>query len=260
MNEITALRPEIYIVSRYNFSGSGNSIYEPFDDGIARRRTRCHGKAMEVAVMSLSARDQQSLDDIADSLADAAPKLAGMLATFTRLTSDEEMPADEEVAVVRPVTRGAPGLFRRSALRRTPSALWILAAIAMLAIAAAISVAASRGARGNGCVTSWPMACDSPAPIHSSRGPTPATAPDRVPPATASDQAPATAPDRVPPATATDQAPATASDHAPPAAVRPFPAAHPPVARPTSGIYIVLRYGSVATGLPFPRRLRGNGK
>jgi hypothetical protein len=50
---------------------------------------------MEVAVTSLSARDQQMLEDIEDGLVGSAPKLAAMLAMFTRLTSNEEMPAAE---------------------------------------------------------------------------------------------------------------------------------------------------------------------
>jgi pimeloyl-ACP methyl ester carboxylesterase len=56
-----------------------------------RRRplgTQSPGKAMEAAVMSLSAREQQALDSIEDGLSGADPKLASLLATFTRLTAE----------------------------------------------------------------------------------------------------------------------------------------------------------------------------
>jgi len=114
--------------------------------------------------MGLSARDQQALDGIEDGLAGSAPKLAAMLATFTRLTSGEEMPADEAVTAVRLNTRGVRRL-RQSDFQRAVPALWMLIAIAVLAIA----LAASRGGSGNGCITSWHVACCSPALAHSSR-------------------------------------------------------------------------------------------
>lgn len=55
------------------------------------RRTLSYGKAMEVAAMSLSAREEQILGSIEDGLACSDPKLAWMLATFTRLASGEEI-------------------------------------------------------------------------------------------------------------------------------------------------------------------------
>ena len=42
--------------------------------------------------MSLSAQERQALDFMAEGLADSAPELASLLATFTRLTSGEQMP------------------------------------------------------------------------------------------------------------------------------------------------------------------------
>lgn len=196
--------------------------------------------------MSLSARDQQSLDDIADSLANSAPKLAAMLATFTRLTSGEEMPTGEEVAAVRPATRGARRLFHGSALQPAAPVLWMLIAIAVLAIA----VAAGRGGRGDGCVKSWAVACGNPAPIHSSR-PTPKTATDQpspavphpVPPAVVSPLSavvvhplPPAVVYSLPPAIAHPFSPAVVYPHSAaiahplsPAAVRPLPAARGPV-------------------------------
>jgi hypothetical protein len=119
---------------------------------------------MEVAVMSLSAREQHALGGIEDGLARSDPKLAAMLATFTRLTSGEEMPAGEEVTAVRPDTRGLRRLFRWPGVRYTVPLLWMLIAIAVIAFA----VAASRGGGRIGCLKSWTVACVSPVPAHSS--------------------------------------------------------------------------------------------
>ena len=49
--------------------------------------------------MSLSAWEQQALDSIKDGLASSDPTLAARLAIFTRLASDEEMPAREKIQV-----------------------------------------------------------------------------------------------------------------------------------------------------------------
>ena len=57
--------------------------------------------------MSLSERDQQALDGIEDGLAGSTPKLAAMLATFTRLTAGEEMPSEGVTAVTADIPAGA---------------------------------------------------------------------------------------------------------------------------------------------------------
>jgi hypothetical protein len=58
--------------------------------------------------MSLGARERQALDRMADDLACSDPRLAALLATFSGLTSGEEMPACEEVrAGWRRYARGA---------------------------------------------------------------------------------------------------------------------------------------------------------
>ena len=88
-----------------------------------------------------------------------------MLATFTRLTSDEEIPADEAVSPARREDRGPHALLRRPAALRTGPVLWMLTAIAMLAIA----VVASRSSNGVACVKSWAVACARPAPARSFR-------------------------------------------------------------------------------------------
>jgi hypothetical protein len=53
--------------------------------------------ATEVAVMSLTAREKRALHAIEDRLAGSDPQLASRLATFTRLTSGEQMPAREKI-------------------------------------------------------------------------------------------------------------------------------------------------------------------
>ena len=47
--------------------------------------------------MSLSAWEQQALDSIKDGLVGSDPQLTGLLITFTRLASGEEMPVQEEI-------------------------------------------------------------------------------------------------------------------------------------------------------------------
>lgn len=66
--------------------------------------------------MTLSAWEQHSLDSIQDGLARSDPRLNALLATFTRLVSDEEMPVREKIRA-RP--RRA---LRRSAGGRRPHA------------------------------------------------------------------------------------------------------------------------------------------
>ena len=58
--------------------------------------------------MSLSASEQQALDSIEATLTSSDPKLASLLAIFTRLASGEEMPVRERVRIHRrlQVTRG----------------------------------------------------------------------------------------------------------------------------------------------------------
>jgi hypothetical protein len=148
-------------------------------DGIARRRTRRHGKATEAAVVSLSARDQQALDGIEDDLADSAPELAAMLGTFTQLTSKDQMPVGEEMTVARP---DIPGI--RPGAQRLAPVHCILKAIAVMAIAVtvtAIAMAASSGGDRGECAASWAVTCSRPAPTHSSR-PARKTAAGQAPP------------------------------------------------------------------------------
>jgi hypothetical protein len=129
---------------------------------------------MEVAVMSLSAQDQQdqqALDGMEEDLADSAPELATMLAMFTRLTSSEKMPDGEEMTVARPDTPGIRRLFRPGVQGAAP-VHWILKAIAVMAVAVAvtaIAMVASSGGNGDVCATPWAVTCGRPASAPSSR-------------------------------------------------------------------------------------------
>jgi hypothetical protein len=70
---------------------------------------------MEVTVMSLSAHEQQALDSIGQDLSVSDPELTSLLATFTRLTAGEDMPALEKTQTsARRATRP-----RRHRRRRT---------------------------------------------------------------------------------------------------------------------------------------------
>jgi Protein of unknown function (DUF3040) len=122
---------------------------------------------MEVTVMSLSAREQQALDFIEDRLAGSDPRLASLLATFARLTSDEDMPVREKIrAAGRRDTHGLLRLFRlfrRPGFQRAAPLLWLLITFAMIAVALVLS-----GGRGATCTRSWQVMCTAPVPTGSS--------------------------------------------------------------------------------------------
>jgi hypothetical protein len=120
---------------------------------------------MEVAVMSLSAREQEALSRIERKLSGSDPELAGRLATFARLTSSEAMPACEQL---RAGASGAPGP-KAACVRLTHAlaVLWVLIAMGMIAAAVSLGSGASSGASGGACVRVWPTACagSAPAPV-----------------------------------------------------------------------------------------------
>jgi hypothetical protein len=123
---------------------------------------------MEVAVMSLSAREQEALDRIAAGIASSDSNLAAMLNTFARLTADERMPEGEEV---KPVRRSARQARKpRSRPRRRYSGpvfkgdshlLAYLPAAVILLVTAVIAVTAalSGGGKERGCVQMRGLAC-----------------------------------------------------------------------------------------------------
>jgi hypothetical protein len=122
---------------------------------------------MEVAVMSLSAREQEALGFIESDLVTSDPKPASLLATFARLTSGEEMPGREKIQVARRrSTLGARRLCQRIGVRRAMTLLWLFIALALVVVA--LVVGSVRGTKGT-CTNSWPAMCMAPASAHSPR-------------------------------------------------------------------------------------------
>jgi hypothetical protein len=121
---------------------------------------------MEVAVMSLSAREEQALECIADRLAGSDPGLAAMLATFTRLTSGEEMPAREAVGKAQAHSRAYRKLHspaRRPKGGRAATILWLPTVImlivgTLIAVTAGLTGSTARGA----CTRSLALTCATP--------------------------------------------------------------------------------------------------
>lgn len=114
--------------------------------------------------MSLSAREQEALGRIENRLAESDPELAGRLATFTRLTSGEAMPAREQM---RAGAREAPGPTAVCVrLAHAMAVLWVLIAMGMIATAVSLSGGANRSANRAACVSVWPTACADSAPPH----------------------------------------------------------------------------------------------
>ena len=114
--------------------------------------------------MSLSAREQHELQSIENSLADSDPRLASLLATFTRLTAGEQMPVRERIRAgrrqgpgrrrPRPGARGAAIARppRRVAWRRIGPVLWVLLAIGLIAGALAATGGGGRTCSGSAAV------------------------------------------------------------------------------------------------------------
>ncbi|MGH3254539.1 MAG: DUF3040 domain-containing protein [Streptosporangiaceae bacterium] len=115
--------------------------------------------------MSLSAHEQQALDGIASGLAHSDPRLASLLATFSKLTSGEEMPAREKVRVVRwNALRRARRMYERAGFKRVALVLWLVIGIALVAVALAVS----HGGSGKACVRTLSTACPGVVSVHSS--------------------------------------------------------------------------------------------
>jgi nucleotide-binding universal stress UspA family protein len=137
------------------------------------------GRVKEVPTVSLSAREQQELDSIEDEIAASAPRLASLLATFTRLTAGEELPVRERIkdASRRRGRRRPPFLMSRhhgrSAMSLSLAAvlLWLAVSIALVVTALVIS----RGGNGKGC-TLQGIACAGQAPANAARPAKPSAA------------------------------------------------------------------------------------
>jgi hypothetical protein len=132
--------------------------------------------------MSLSAQEQLALDSIETGLTRSDPKLASLLATFTRLTSGERMPVHERIRPPwsRPARRwhrnprysrlnraGQPasGLCRRLGWEGVMLLLGLTAVIAV----AAVTLITNGGGRGSVCTGSRAFASAQQMPMHSSR-------------------------------------------------------------------------------------------
>jgi hypothetical protein len=125
-------------------------------------------------MMSISEWEQETLESIGDGLVRSAPKLASMLAIFSRLTADEEMPAREPI---RRAARGlatsaaaglmSPGRALRGHLgRQAWRWLWLVVAVALLAMTLTLSY----GTNSSRCSASAITACgQAPAPAHPGR-------------------------------------------------------------------------------------------
>jgi Protein of unknown function (DUF3040) len=127
--------------------------------------------------MSLSAWEQQALDSIKDGLAGSDPELAALLSAFTRLASGEEMPDREKIRAgsrraVRRLCRARclsslRRMCQRLGLQRAVVLLWLLATVAMIAVAAVLSA----GGGHRTFTETAAMICIGPAPGHSPRSP-----------------------------------------------------------------------------------------
>ncbi len=133
-------------------------------------------------MMSISEHEQQTLDSIEKNLASSGPKLASMLFTFARLTADEEMPVRERirraagVPSADPARTSAEPQVAQSGSRRSPAwltrrtawrLLWLVAVVAVMAIALAFDHGAGKGI----CTASRTAACRQVAPPASSSSP-----------------------------------------------------------------------------------------
>ena len=117
--------------------------------------------------MSFSAWEQQALDSIKDGLAGSDPQLAGLLTTFTRLASGEEMPVQEDILAG---SRRKPHHRRRLVgasrhLRPMPGYVglqWVIPALLFVIVGTVITVACvlshSDGGQGT-CTGSWAVVC-----------------------------------------------------------------------------------------------------
>jgi hypothetical protein len=134
---------------------------------------------VEVAVMSLSAHEQQALDSIEDRLAGSDPKLASLLDTFTRLARGEEMPRRERIRPIswrhrrtrrrRQERAGGPAPSIRLCWQRVMLVLGLVAALVL----AAASLAANRGGGRGACKSLPVVACAGQARGHGSRATVP---------------------------------------------------------------------------------------
>ena len=103
-------------------------------------------------MMSISERERQTLESIENGLVRSAPKLASMLAIFTRLTANEKMPARRPVRrapsprTVAGLTAGPPSPERPRRIRLGRGWLWLALAAALLALTVILGQGTGRAA------------------------------------------------------------------------------------------------------------------
>lgn len=117
--------------------------------------------------MSLSAAERRALDAIEDGLAESCPSLAAMLATFSRLAANEEMPLRERVSLREPSVHAADHPVRRSHELAKMLTLWLVLAVAVVA-ASSIALTVSHGAKQT-CGASFALVCAERTNTHRSR-------------------------------------------------------------------------------------------
>jgi hypothetical protein len=123
--------------------------------------------------VSLDAREERTLNSIADNLTAAAPELASRLSVFNRLASGEQMP--EHLAVKAEGRRGRhdarTGGKRRPLMRASGEGMWpvfpVVAVMAvttviMIAVGVVLSTTSHPPARTHPvvqCARTWPVQC-----------------------------------------------------------------------------------------------------
>lgn len=129
--------------------------------------------------MSLSVWEQQALDSIREGLARSEPRLVALLATFTWLVSDEEMPAREKIGAGswraaghrrrRPTSKShryAGLMHQRLGSQRAVLLVYLLIAAALVVTGVVLSLG---GGSHSECPSLWAVPCTSSTAARSSR-------------------------------------------------------------------------------------------
>lgn len=106
------------------------------------------------------------MDSIKDGLAGSDSQLAVLLGTFTKLASDEDMPAQEKIQADwrrpnRMPRRRRTGLVLRRRVHRPTALQWgvVLLWLAITTVLITVALVSSRGGSPGGCPRSWATVC-----------------------------------------------------------------------------------------------------